>query len=64
MRGIWRRAALKEITMRHFPEKQMALQQLLQKFTTEHHFFREIISTSLNETKRRCLKEKHEKFSF
>ena len=37
-----------------FPRKTNGPTQLLQKFTTaQHHFFREIISTSLNETKAR-----------
>jgi len=46
-----------------FPRKTNGPTQLLQKFTTaQHHFFREIISTSLNETKAWFFwKKKHEK---
>ena len=36
LRGIWRREDLKEITMRHFPEKQMAL----------HNFYKNLLQHS------------------
>ena len=36
MRGIWRREDLKEITMRHFPEKQMVL----------HNFYKNLLQHS------------------
>ena len=48
-----------------FPRKTNGPTQLLQKFTTaQHHFFREIISTSLNETKARFFWKKSMKKCF